>query len=115
MGALVALGSPPLISPMACGEITLRRLIRRGGPLSVTPAAAAVSNAVSRLSGMDERERAWTDKKRHDLNETCEKFGGTTRTYALCKKDFSSTGGCNILYARCFPFARVVAFRFEPL
>ena len=58
MGALVALGSPPLISPMACGEITLRRLIRRGGPLSVTPAAAAVSNAVSRLSGMDERERA---------------------------------------------------------
>ena len=63
MGALVALGSPPLISPMACGEITLRRLIRRGGPLSVTPAAAAVSNAVSRLSGMDERERAWTDKR----------------------------------------------------
>ena len=58
VGALVALGTPPLISPIACGEITLRRLIRRGGPLSVTPAAAAVSNAVSRLSGMDERERA---------------------------------------------------------
>eukprot|EP00964_Phaeocystis_antarctica_P017222 scaffold9500_cov60-Phaeocystis_antarctica.AAC.3 len=91
---------------MACGEITLRRLIRRGGPLSVTPAAAAVSNAVSRLSGMDERERAWTDKKRHDLNETCEKFGGTTRNYARCKKDFSSTGS-----SRCSsqpPFTRRV-------
>ena len=41
---------------MACGEITFRRHIRRGGPLSVIPAAAAVSKAMSRLSGMDESE-----------------------------------------------------------
>ena len=38
---------------MACGEIAFRRDSRRGGPFSVIPAAAAVSNAASRLSGMD--------------------------------------------------------------
>jgi len=37
---------------MACGEIAFRRDSRRGGPFSVIPAAAAVSNAASRLSGM---------------------------------------------------------------
>ena len=38
---------------MACGEIAFRRDSRRGGPFSVIPAAAAVSNAASRLSGME--------------------------------------------------------------
>ena len=52
----MALATPPLISPMACGEIAFRRDSRRGGPFSVIPAAAAVSNAASRLSGMDVSE-----------------------------------------------------------
>jgi hypothetical protein len=50
----VALATPPLISPINCGEIAFRRDSRRGGPFSVIPAAAAVSNAASRLSGIDE-------------------------------------------------------------
>ena len=56
----MALATPPLISPMACGEIAFRRDSRRGGPFSVIPAAAAVSNAASRLSGMDVTEGSAT-------------------------------------------------------